>query len=200
MIITTRLPRAVILLLLCGSVFLSGCATSKKTDFYQLEEGPNASLTGVEKGAVIGVGPVQLPEYLNRPQIVTRSSQHRLNVSEFNRWVEPLSDSIGRLLVVDLSNNLNSNRVYRVPRNNRDQALDLRVAIDFSRLDGELGKDIFLEARWTVFDKNNKPVLTKVSLINTAVKGQTYVALVEAMNESLLTLGREIAQACAAYL
>lgn len=200
MMMFNRLQMLPVLLLLCGSFFLSGCATSKKADFYQLEERTDVSLTGVETGHIIGIGPIQLPEYLNRPQIVTRLSQYHLNVSEFNRWVEPVNDSISRLLVINLSNNLNSNRVYLVPRNDREQPLELRIAIDFGRFDGQLGKEVFLEVRWTIFDKNNKPVMTKVSLITTEVNGVTYTDLVRSMNLALQNLGEEIAQASARFL
>ncbi len=175
---------------------LSGCSgTSKKADFYQLEESSNAYLTGVEKGRIIGVGPISLPEYINRPQIVTRSSQYQYNVSEFNRWIEPIHDSIQRLMVVSFSNNLNSNRVYWLPRNDRQYPLDLRIAIDIGRFDGQLGKEVVLESRWSLFDKNDIPILTRVSIIKEVVNGSSYNALVNAMNSALQKLGKEISQA-----
>ncbi len=185
---------------MCGSLLLSGCAASRKADFYQLEETANSALIGVEKGPVIGLGPIHLPEYINRPQIVTRSSKHHLKISEFNRWIEPVNDSISRLLVINLSNNLNSNRVYGVPKYDRQYPLDLRVAIDIGRFDGQLGKDVFLESRWSIFDKNDQPLLTRVSLIKSPVNGEDYEALVSAMNHALQQLGKEISQASGSFL
>ena len=181
--------------ILSGLLLISSCGTSQKTDFYQLEETSDTSLVGVEKGSIIGVGPINLPEYINRPQIVTRKSEHHYNVSEFNRWIEPINDSINRLLVINLSNNLNSNRVYWLPRNDRQYPLDLRIAIDIGRFDGQLGKEVILESRWSIYDKNDKPTLTRVSLIKEPVKGESYSALVVAMNRALQQLGKEIAQA-----
>lgn len=183
-----------------GSLLLSGCATSRKADFYQLEETANAALIGVEKGPIIGLGPIHLPEYINRPQIVTRSSKHHLTISEFNRWIEPVNDSISRLLLINLSNNLNSNRVYGVPKSDRQYPLELRVAIDIGRFDGQLGKTVFLESRWSIFDKNDRPLLTRVSLIKSPVNGEDYEALVSAMNNALLQLGKEISQASESFL
>ncbi len=191
------LSLTVVLLVL---VLLSGCGTSQKTNFYQLEETSKASLVGIEKGRIVGVGPIHLPEYINRPQIVTRSSKHHLNISEFNRWIEPVTDSISRLLVINLSNNLNSNRVYWIPRDDRQYPLDIRVAIDIGRFDGRLGEAIFLEARWSIFDKNDQPVLTKVSLIEESVNGLSYDALVIAMNKALQKLGQEISTASHPFL
>ncbi|MCU7938513.1 MAG: PqiC family protein [gamma proteobacterium symbiont of Bathyaustriella thionipta] len=170
---------------LSGLLSISGCGTSQKTNFYQLEETSSESLIGVEKGSIIGVGPINLPEYINRPQIVTRNSAHHFNVSEFNRWIEPINDSISRLLVINLSNNLNSNQIYWVPRSDRQYPLDLRVVIDIGRFDGKMGKDVVLESRWSIFDKEDKPAMTKVSLIKEPVTGDTYVELVSAMNKAL---------------
>ncbi|MCP3849722.1 MAG: membrane integrity-associated transporter subunit PqiC [Gammaproteobacteria bacterium] len=183
-----------------GVLFLSGCGTSQKTDFYKLEESGKRTLLGVEQGKIIGVGPVHIPEYLNRPQIVTRTSLHHMNVSEFNRWVEPITDSINRLLVINLSNNMSSNRVYWVPRQDRQYPLDIRIAIDIGRFDGQLGEEVSLEARWSIFDKDEQPVLTKVSLITEPVKGTNYNELVIAMNRAIQTLGKEISQASIPFL
>jgi len=183
-----------------GVLLLSGCGTSQKTDFYQLDESSNRSLLGVEHGKIIGVGPIHIPEYINRPQIVTRFSMHHMNVSEFNRWIEPVTDSINRLLVINLSNNMNSNRVYWIPRQDRQYPLDIRIAIDIGRFDGQLGEDVSLEARWSIFDKDDHPVLTKVSLITETVNGLTYNDLVIAMNRALKTLGKEISEASKPFI
>jgi len=180
--------------------FLSACSSTQPTDFYHFNESVDSALTGVEKGYVIGVGPIQLPEYLNRPQIVTRQSDYHMNISEFNRWAEPLNDSITHLLVMNLSNNLQSNRVYWMPRQDRNYPLDIRIVIDIGRFDGKLGEEVLLESRWTIFNKKNQPVLTRVSLIKEAVNGDSYENLVIAMSQALKALGKEISIASAPFL
>ncbi|MCU7836649.1 MAG: PqiC family protein [gamma proteobacterium symbiont of Taylorina sp.] len=199
-IIKKNYMRFYLLGLLSGLLFLSGCASTQQSNFYHFEESVDIALTGVEKGYVVGVGPIQLPEYLNRPQIVTRNSEYHLNVSEFNRWLEPLNDSIIRLLVVNLSNNLQSNRVYWIPRQDRNIPLDIRIVIDIGRFDGKLGKNVSLESRWTIFNHNNQPALTRVSLINQKVNGPAYEDLVIAMSQALKSLGKEISIASIPFL
>ena len=189
-------PGAMLLVL----VFLSACGTTPKSNFYQFNELVNPSLTGVEKGNIIGIGPIQIPEYINRPQIVTRHSAYELNVSEFHRWVEPLKENITRTLVINISNNLQSNRVYWMPREDRQYPLDIRIAIDIGRFDGRMGGEVLLESRWSIFDKNNKAVLTRVSLIKQAVNGQDYESMVIAMNKVLRQLGKEISLAARPFL
>jgi uncharacterized lipoprotein YmbA len=74
------------------------------------------------------------------------------------------------------------------------------VAIDIGRFDGQLGKDVFLESRWSVFGRDDKPLLTRVSLIRQAVNGMSYEALVIAMNRVLQQLGAEISEASRPFL
>jgi uncharacterized lipoprotein YmbA len=188
-----RLRQLVIALLLVS--ILPGCtpAISKPESFYQLQEIPDNKLTAIEKGAVVGLGPIQLPEYINRPQIVTRLSRQQIHVSEFNRWIEPLSDGITRTLVIKLANQLNSNRVYWLPRKDQKLPLELRVAIDISRFDGQFNGEVILEGRWSLYNKMDNPLITKVSIIRQPLAGQTYSALVVAMNQALLSFGEEIA-------
>jgi uncharacterized protein len=74
---------------LCGIslLLLSSCAHTPPTRFYDLpplpggETAPPAS--AVQRNLTIGVGPVTLPPYLDRPQIVTRASRVTLKMAEF---------------------------------------------------------------------------------------------------------------------
>ncbi|MDJ0912392.1 MAG: PqiC family protein, partial [Desulfobacterales bacterium] len=128
-----------------------GCATTPPPNFYQLEETASTQLSGLERGIAIGVGPVNVAPYLDRPQVVIRGMGHKLELSEFNRWVEPLTDSIPRVIIVSLSNLLETTRVYRVPRRNETIPLEFRTEIDIARFDGTLGGDALLVARWTLY-------------------------------------------------
>ncbi len=173
---------------------LSACSSSPKSNFYQLEQAASSQLTGLERGTTIGIGPINLAPYLERPQIVTRSGPHKLELSEFNRWTEPLKVSISRVIAVNLSNKLNTNRVYVLPRRKKSIPLDYRVSIDIARFDGQLGGKTQMTARWSVFDKNDAPLVTKVSIINKTADGKDYEHLVATENQILQQLSKEIAQ------
>ena len=146
-------------------IALAGCGSSKSSNFYQLDEPAATRLDGLERGLAVGVGPVNLEPYLDRPQIVIRGAGHKLDLSEFNRWVEPLNDSISRVLVVSLSNMLESTRVYKIPRRNKTIPLEFRVEIDIARFDGMLGGDALLVSRWTLYGGEEEALQTKVSII-----------------------------------
>ena len=69
----THWQSAICIVGLCAAVS-SGCGSTAPSRFYLLT--PMVDSTDArpahEQGLVLGIGPVQLPEYVNRPQIVTR--------------------------------------------------------------------------------------------------------------------------------
>ena len=172
-----------------------GCGTTQPSTFYQLTQTADTQLSGLERGLAVGIGPVNVASYLDRPQVVIRGAGHRLEMSEFNRWVEPLTESISRLIIINLSNRLESTRVYMVPRRNKTIPLAFRVEIDIARFDGELGADALLVARWTVYDRQNEPVVTKVSIIREPSGGEGFDPLIAAQNRCLQKLSGEIGDA-----
>ena len=173
----------------------TGCATTHAPTFYQLEEPVSMELRGVERGLVVGLELLNIPAYLDRPQIVTRIADHKLFLSGSHMWAEPLKKSITRVVCVNLSNQLNSNRVFRLPRRDRKLPLDFKVTLAITRFDGRLGDEATLNARWSLFDQNNKPLLTRVSIISQSIDDQDYDTLIIALNRALFDLSREIAGA-----
>lgn len=176
-------------------IIFAGCAATPPPTFYQLEEPASTQLSGLERGIAVGVERINVAPYLDRPQIVLRGTGHRLELSEFNRWVEPLTESISRVIIVNLSNSLESTRVYSTPRRTKVIDLDFRVEIDIARFDGVLGGDATLVARWTLYNKDAAALLTKVSIISEPSGGDGFDNLIAAQNRTLQKLSREIADA-----
>lgn len=182
-------------LLLAALVAITGCAKGPSPDFYVLHATASESVVGVERGIAVGVGPIELPAHLNRSQIVTRDSDYRLELSESHQWAEPLKDSVSRVIAVNLSNMLGSNRVYVVPRRQK-VTLDFQVSIDIARFDGALGEAAVLGARWTLFGKDTRePLLSRVTIVTETTDDGSYNALVAASSRALEALSLEIADA-----
>ena len=80
--------------LLGAAVLLLGaCASSPPSSFYLLT--PMSAAPAVRgSGPIVGVGPVRLADYLDRPQIVSRAAPNRLQVSEVHRWGGSLQDNL----------------------------------------------------------------------------------------------------------
>lgn len=174
------------------AIVLSACSTSPTPNFYILEQEANLQLSGIEQGLVIGLEPVNIAPYLDRPHIVTRTGNHKLELSEFNRWVESLKDSVSRVVAVNLSNSLKTNRVYLLPRHNKTPHLDYQITIDIVRFDGQLGGNARLTARWSLYDKQGNLLIAKVSIITEPTSGEGYEYLVAAENRALKKLTLEI--------
>ena len=98
---------------------LVACSSTPATQFYKLNSLPsgqqeNPAALPVDDIA-IGVGPVDLPEFLDRPQIVTRKSQNQLEISEFHRWAASLPRDFSRVLAKNISTLLPTDRVAVYP-------------------------------------------------------------------------------------
>ena len=133
------------------SFFLSGCGSSRPAKFYTLH--PVKSIPAAAKQTVlsdppvtVGIGPIEIPDYLDRPQIVTRTAQNELAQAEFERWAGSLKTDIARVLVENLSVLLPPDQVSVVPWT-RGGPLQYRVAVDVTRFDVTPGENVWLKAR-----------------------------------------------------
>jgi len=182
-----RLPVAVL-----GAVLLAGCAKGPPPKFYMLQTPTATEPAGIEQGVTVGVGPVELPAHLDRNQIVSRESGVKLQLSEGEQWAEPLKNGVTRVLAVQLALTLDSNRIFALPLRQR-RALDFQVAVDVLRLDGVLGQDVVLGARWSILSGDGKKLLlSQVSRIEEATGAPDVAALVEAQSRAVAKLGEEI--------
>ncbi|MBC2717317.1 MAG: membrane integrity-associated transporter subunit PqiC [Desulfobacteraceae bacterium] len=174
-----------------------GCRSSTlPSAFYTLA--PMAEITQPDAYAslpdiTIGVGPVKLPEYLNRPQIVTRSGPHRIDLSEFNRWGGLLDQDILKVMFENLSVFFPKNRILQFPWG-ADIRPDYRISIDIRQFDGKTGGAVKLKAIWTLRNnqKEENTILTRQSIIEQPVTGTGYEGLVAALSQSLAELSKEI--------
>jgi len=138
---------------------------------------------------VIGVGPVTLPAYLERPQIVSRPAPDRLEVTEFAQWGEPLRNGVARVVAANLARLLPDSRVITFPwRSTEDVAY--QVVLDVGQMDGPAGGRIALDARWRVLDRSGSEVATHVSRLSEPVGAGTTAA---AMSRALGALSHDIA-------
>jgi uncharacterized lipoprotein YmbA len=191
--------RLVFLALSMVLLISGGCASTKPSRFYALS--PVAtSRAQIEAetaghGVAIGVGPIKLPEHLDRPQVVTRTSSNQLQLAEFDRWAGSLQDDFSRILAENLSILLSTDRISLYPWR-RSVPIDYQVVVDVTRFDGELGGNALLIARWSVFRGRDKTVLfMERSRISESSRAQGYEAIVAAQSRALGQLSREIADA-----
>lgn len=183
-------------------VMFAACA-SPPTRFYTLS-GLSTAPAGTSERALtpvsVGLGPITLPRYLDRSEVVSRASPNRVQLAEFDQWAEPLQDMIPRVMADNLTVLLATDRVFLLPRRT-PVALDYQVAVDISRFDLERGNRAVMTARWDVLTADGRESLIGDKVTVTAAAPaqadpqQTYEALVAAMSNNIAELSKEIAEA-----
>ena len=99
----TELSSNIIWLISLVALLVTACSSSTpKAEFYTLSSisstRPDATITTAGQPVAIGVGPVNIPKILDRPQIVTRTGPNKLQIDEFHRWAGRLDEDFARVL------------------------------------------------------------------------------------------------------
>jgi uncharacterized lipoprotein YmbA len=180
---------------------LGGCSLSRRpppTRLYVLTAMPQSERAArpiLTNSGAIGIGPVTLPQYTNRSQIVTGNTNPELGRASFEQWAEPLEDNFTRVLTENLSLLLATDQVEVFPWRG-PTSIAYQVIIDVTQFLGEPGGQASLEARWSVVGKNGKEVLVrKKSSFIEPVGGQDYQTLAAALSRTVAQLSRDIAAA-----
>ena len=190
------------LLAVCIATLL-GCATTTPSRFYTLTPMKTADGSSpaapFEEGAILAVGPVRLPEYLDRPQIATRSEGNEIRLHETERWAGSLQEDVSRVLVENLSALLAGKRVNVVRWTSAMQTMAPfrnRMAIEILRFEGSVGGTVVLKARYALLGPDGKKVIAAgESTVREPAGGSDYDSLVAAMSRALAAFSREIAAA-----
>ncbi len=191
-------------MVLACALILGGCAATKPSRFYLLtplpQSGKGILTATAAQGLAIGIGPIELPSYLNRPQIVTRASQNELQLAEFNHWAEPLEETVTRVLAENLSVLLSTDDVAVFPWKQAIK-VDYQATVEVMEFDIKSNGESSLVTRWRIFTDNGRTVLmTKRSSFSQNSTNQDFREMASAMSRNLADLSEEIAQAIKARI
>jgi hypothetical protein len=180
------------LALVIVAALLGACASTPQARFFALSPGdptpvePRASL-------VLAVGPVDLPRYLDRPQIVSRTGENQLAVDEFNRWGGALDEEIGRVLAQHLGRSLQTQQVFTYPSRLATET-DYRIGVEIRTFDGPRGGSVTLDLAWSVVDdRTGRVVLNEQASYRAETRSDAMDDYVAAMNALLSELGDRVA-------
>jgi uncharacterized protein len=190
------LRRLAVVSLVASLLGLGACA-STPSHFYvlnTLSASETMPATVAAQSPVIGVGPITLPKYLDRPQIVTRVGRHQLALGEFDRWAEPLQDNVLRVLAENLARLIPTDQVL-LQAWPRSATLDYQVTVEVLQFDGWLGGESTLLARWSILDGAEHELFNRMVHLHAPTGGRDYEAMVVVMNQMLEALSRDIATA-----
>lgn len=184
-----------LLTILTTVLWLAGCATpSPPARFYRLtSEAPRVPV--IDQQLVIGVGPVILAGYLDRPQRVTSIASNQLRVDEFERWGGGLERNVASVMAENLSRLLGTDGVVTQPWGST-VPIGFQVAIELRRLDLGLNGQVHLLVQWRLFRGDGEKLLTiHRSALSEPVTGDGYNARAAAESRALASLSQEIADA-----
>lgn len=186
---------------LAALVLLAGCSSGPATRFYTLAAVAEATPASAKDPAPRAARPVtlvitdlRLPQYLDRPQIVTRGSDHRLRMAEHQQWGGNLRDEMTRVLAENLGRQLPGDRVLAAPIHMALQP-DYRIEVDVQRFGREADGSVRLAARWWLTRGPDGMLLAspEASFTGSPVDEDAYEALVGAMSAVFGELARAIA-------
>jgi uncharacterized lipoprotein YmbA len=142
----------------------------------------------------LGVDRIELPEYLMRPQMTTRTEANQLKIAEYDRWAESLKDGLSRTLRHDLEKQLGE-RVLTAPFDPAQKPA-LVADVEVRRFERVLPVGAVLEATWTLRDGATGAVLvTQEANLRQPVAGDDASAAVAALSTTVAALAAQIADA-----
>jgi len=205
----TEVALAILILL---PLTLGGCAKDAPTRFYVLSNMVEQPVAVPGKGTAVGIGPITIPQYLNRPQIVTRISDNQLSVAELDQWGGDLNDNITRALAANLASLLKTDRISLYPWKD-DVPIEYQVTVDVTHFEEDVDGSSLLSVFWSIVNpKGDKVMLMRRSSYRDtgattvadksgnvgtgqADAARPYDGFVAAMSRNLEALSRDIAAA-----
>jgi uncharacterized lipoprotein YmbA len=178
------------------ALVVGGCGSSPPVNYYDLEALETGYVAEGDTYLRVGVGPLRTPDYLSHSQIVTRGSDSRVIVDDFNRWIEPVSDAIYRVVSENLDS-LMSNAVVAAFPYTHIADLDYQLVGRIGRFDAGMDGTVVLQMQWGVISSRDDFVVQprRVRYEASAARAGDYPALVRAMNEVLQQFSRDVAKA-----
>jgi len=150
------------------------------------------SVSSGQRDLTIAVGPVTVPPYLDRQQLVTRTSRVKLALADFDQWAGPLADTIARVLSDDLAPMIPTERMVLFPWP-RNIDPDYQITVEVLQFDRGPGNQVTLAARWSLLDRDGKELVMRKSRLSQVAGGADYEAMVTAMGQTLETLAQDMA-------
>ncbi len=182
------------LLMAATLALVAACGTPAKLSYYTLAVAPAASAAAPASRALsVYVGPITIPEAVDRPQMVYRLDANQVEIADLERWAEPLKNGIPRLVADTLTRELGAAAVM-TSRQSATLTFDYRVAIDVQRFDFTAGEGAALDALWTIRAAKGEPRIGR-SEAREPAGGRDAQSMAAAHSRAIGKVARDIAVA-----
>ncbi len=173
-----------------AALLIIGCGSTPKSEFYTLNSMSSSQTAANSIAAAsslsIGIGPVVLPEVLDRPQIVIRTGPHKLQIDEFHRWAGRLDEDVARVVAENISQMLSIEQVAVYPWDVNFKPR-YQIMMDIRHFEGRLDeKDVLLEVFWKVIEPQKQaPLRIKRTVIREPLPAKDYDTLMITKSQAI---------------
>ena len=177
-------------------VFLSACSTGKSlpSEYFILSPDYSSNVLGNKQTGklVIAVLAVNIPSYLDRPQLVRRVGSTQLDMFEYKRWAGDLRNEMQRVLAENISQQLNARAVVTQPWH-RSIHPDYQVQLDIRQFEMGQSGQFEYSVQWQVMSGNGRDLLAISSVKDVlAVDNADMASVVSAQSRVLSDISRRI--------
>ena len=175
------------------SGLLAGCAGSGNPDhFYMLQAAQVVqSAPAASDGPLVGIGPVRIPSYLERSQIVAAVSGQEYRFSDDHRWAERLDVTLARVTAQNLARLIPTERVVMYPWP-RESKPDVQIVLTLQEMRADAAGEVKLEALWTLRSGKDQ-VINRHFLCRQPASAVDYDQVVQVESQCLANLNRDMA-------
>jgi uncharacterized lipoprotein YmbA len=142
----------------------------------------------------VAVGPVSVPDVVDRPQIVVSLGPNQVRLEEFDRWALPLQSNIARVVAENLIVLLGTPRITVFPQSTSADA-EYRAIIDVQRFESMPGEAAVLDAIWIVRRAKDGKTERGRTTVRDAIQAKDYDALAAGHSRAAARLSQDIAGA-----
>jgi uncharacterized protein len=192
--LAARIALSVALCIAC--LVLGACASTPQESFYTLSPAAPATAAGSRNATAtysVAIGPVHVPDIVDRPQFVVRKGATQVQILEQHRWAQPLHAEIAQALSANLAASLPHARIS-FDNDAAGRNADYRIAVDIKRFEAVPGEAVLVQAIWTIGATGGNTPVTRQSTVREAVNGG-YDALAAGFARALAQISKDMAQA-----
>lgn len=172
-------------------VLFAGCAAQPPTYYYDLTPQTQALEKPIDREITLGVGPVTLPQLLDRPGVVTRHHESGVKVANYHIWAGELESTFARVLAESLAIRLQQDTIWASPWDNRFRP-EYQVRIFVNQYSGELKGEVVLSLTWTLLEDYGNRVVSTHRYRATANSEGGYLGYVSTLNQLLAGFAEEV--------
>ncbi len=190
-----KLKKQILLFFLIINVL--SCTSYQQTTYYLLSAiKPPPSILEVKSNHTlmrILVKNIKFPDYLDRPQMILRDNEYKLELSEYHRWAEPLKDDFTRVFIENLNTRITPNIASNYA-GLKGVKPSHKLSVEVLRMDVNTQHQVILITKWSLFsEKNNDLAITQhKSAYNILVNNKSHESAVEAQSKAIAMLADEV--------